>query len=56
MFDLDQAANIPDLFTTGRVALVQPHRQDLWDAPLLWGTLLVAIFLEWLLRKRYRLV
>jgi hypothetical protein len=31
-------------------------RQEIWDAPLLYGTLIVALILEWVIRKRVRLV
>jgi hypothetical protein len=31
-------------------------RDELWDAPLLYGTIIVALTLEWVLRKLYRMV
>ena len=56
VFDLDEAASLPDLFKTKKVAIPQPFRDPIWDAPALWGTILLLAFVEWVLRKRYRLV
>jgi hypothetical protein len=55
-FDIESAKEIPDAFSTGRVALVQPFHEELWDAPILWGTMLCMLFAEWIWRKRCQLV
>jgi hypothetical protein len=52
---VDQRA-IPAAFTTRRVALVSQDRQAMWDAPFFYGLAFLFLFLEWVLRKRYRLV
>lgn len=31
-------------------------RDELWDAPLFYVTIIVGLTLEWLLRKKYRMV
>jgi hypothetical protein len=56
VFDLSEGASIPDAFKTRRVARTLEDRQEIWDAPLLWGLVFCSIVLEWVLRKRFRLV
>jgi hypothetical protein len=56
VFDLSEGALVPDAFKTRRVARTLEDRQEIWDAPLLWGVVLCSIVLEWVLRKRLRLV
>jgi hypothetical protein len=56
VFDLADFAKAADAFKTRRVAHIQEDRQEIWDAPLLYGTMLAALFAEWVLRKRFRLV
>jgi hypothetical protein len=56
VFDLAHGASIPNAFKTRRVARTLEDRQEIWDAPLLWGVVFFAIVLEWVLRKRFRLV
>jgi len=46
---------IPDAFKIKRVERVLEYRDELWDAPLLFGLLVVAITAEWVLRKRARM-
>ena len=38
------------------VARTLEDRQEVWDGPIFYGTLLAALFAEWVLRKRCRLV
>ncbi|MEZ6197107.1 MAG: hypothetical protein R3F20_15475 [Planctomycetota bacterium] len=54
--DLADAGRVSAAIATGFVDLVDQDRQELWDAPLLFVLLLGLIFLEWVLRKRNRLV
>lgn len=56
VFDLHEIEDIAGAFAIGRVALTHQDRQELWDAPIFFGTLLLLLFLEWVLRKRHRLV
>ena len=56
VFELADLARIPDAFKTRKVARTLEDRQEIWDAPLIYGTVLSAIILEWVLRKRMRLI
>jgi hypothetical protein len=56
VFGLDQIDQVPSAFTTGKVARVLEDRQEIWDAPLLFGGVLALLFAEWVWRKRVRLV
>ncbi|MAE67433.1 MAG: hypothetical protein CMJ18_24495 [Phycisphaeraceae bacterium] len=56
LFDLSEIKDLERMFTVDRVALIQPHHVELWDSAWLWCPVLLAIFAEWVLRKRYRLV
>lgn len=46
---------IPAAFKIKRVERVWEYRHELWDAPLLFGLLVVALTAEWILRKRCRM-
>ncbi len=56
VFEPADAAAIADAFKTRRVARILEDRQEIWNAPLVYGLILVALILEWVLRKRVRLV
>ena len=56
VFDLSQADQISAAFRIHKVARVLEDRQEIWHAPLLWGGILLAIFTEWILRKKFRMV
>jgi hypothetical protein len=56
VFDFSQSQEIADAFKIKRVARVLEDRQEIWNAPILFGTVLLALFCEWVLRKRFRLV
>jgi hypothetical protein len=56
VFSLSQADEIPRAFKTLRVARTLEDRHEIWDAPILIGTILAALFGEWVLRKKYRMV
>jgi hypothetical protein len=55
-FDLTQGNEAADLFKIGRVKHLLEHRHEIWDAPILWVSLFVLLCLEWILRKRVRLI
>jgi hypothetical protein len=55
-FDLTQGKEAADLFKIGRVKHLLEHRHEVWDAPILWVSLFVILCLEWILRKRARLI
>ena len=56
VFDLADASRAADAFTVHKVARTLEDRQEIWNAPLIFGCILLAIFMEWVLRKKYRMV
>jgi len=52
---LTDFASIPDLFEVKQVARTLEYRDELWDAPILFGGLMVLLTAEWVLRKRARM-
>jgi hypothetical protein len=56
VYDLTQADLVPQAFKIHKVARVLEDRQEIWNAPLIWGGVLLALFTEWVLRKKYRMV
>jgi hypothetical protein len=55
-FDVTQAKEAADAFKIGRVSHRLEDRQEIWDAPILWVGLFVILCLEWIIRKRVRLI
>jgi hypothetical protein len=56
VFQPADLASIADAFKTRRVARTLEDRQEIWNAPLIYGPIVIALVLEWALRKRVRLV
>jgi len=56
VFDVSEADRVPGAFKVKRVVHVLEDRHAIFNAPVLFGTVLMCLFVEWLLRKRYRLV
>lgn len=56
VFDPSQADEIAAAFRIKQVARVLEDRQEIWNAPLIFCTILAALFAEWVLRKMYRMV
>jgi len=52
----NSAQNAADAFKIRRVARTLEDRQEVWDGPVFYCTLLAALFAEWVLRKKCRLV
>jgi len=52
IFDYDK---IPDAFKIGQVHRTLEYRDEMWDAPIVYGSLLILLTCEWLLRKRSRM-
>ena len=46
---------IPDAFKVKQVGRLLEYRNELWDAPIVFGSLMVLLTLEWILRKRSRM-
>ena len=55
LFTLADFRQIADAFKIKRVERVLEYRDELWDAPLLFGLLLVFLTTEWVLRKKSRM-
>lgn len=56
VFDLDQSQSIPAAFSIGKVRRVLEDRQEIWDAPVLFGLIFLLLVAEWILRKRCRMI
>ena len=56
VFDLSEIDQIPAAFKIKRIARVLEDRQPIFNAPLLFGFVLLCLFLEWVLRKKCRLI
>jgi hypothetical protein len=56
VFGLEDAGKIASAFHVRRVARVLEDRQEVWNAPGLFGGVLAVLFLEWVLRKKLRMV
>ncbi len=56
VFDASQADQIAAAFRVKQVARVLEDRQEVWNAPVIFCTILLALFAEWVLRKKYRMV
>ena len=55
-FNLSEINSIADAFSIHKVARTLEDRQEIWDAPLIYGLVLISIILEWVLRKKLQLV
>lgn len=55
VFSLDEYEQLPSAFQVQRVARLLEYRDELWDAPIIFGTLMFLLTLEWVLRKRARM-
>jgi hypothetical protein len=56
VLDLVDVPRLDDAISMREVTRTLETRDELWDAPLLYGTIIVALTLEWVLRKLYRMV
>ena len=56
MFDLAQRGDVAGAFKIGRIGRQLEHRQEIWDAPILFGMIFVLLCVEWIVRKRVRLI
>ena len=56
VFDLGQLDKIGSAFPMADVTRVIENRQEIWDAPILWGGLFGLLVVEWVLRKRCQLI
>jgi hypothetical protein len=54
--DVTQLDELARAFAGGRVSRQLEYREEIWDAPLLFGLLFVLLCVEWVVRKRCRLI
>jgi cbb3-type cytochrome oxidase subunit 3 len=55
VFSLAEADQVASAFKVKQVARILEYRDEMWDAPLLYGGIVLLLTAEWLLRKRYRM-
>jgi hypothetical protein len=56
VFDLSEVDRIPTAFKVRRIARVLEDRQPIFNAPVLFGFVLMCLFIEWVFRKKCRLI
>jgi hypothetical protein len=56
VFELADVARLDDAIPTREVSRTLETRDELWDAPLLYATIVLSLTAEWVLRKIYRMV
>ena len=56
VLDATQVKQLADAFKIGEVTRVLEDRQEIWDAPILWIGLFLLLVMEWVIRKRVRLI
>jgi len=56
VFDLAEAHRLDEFIPLREVTRTLENRDELWDAPLLFATIIVSLTIEWVLRKIYRMV
>ena len=56
VFDLSQLDQLDQAISTREVTRTIETRDELWDAPLLFSAIVLALTAEWILRKVFRLI
>ncbi len=56
VFELSQASQLDAAIPMREVTRTIETRDELWDAPLIFATIVLAITAEWILRKIFRLI
>ncbi len=56
VFDLAEVQRLDDAISMREVTRTLENRDELWDAPILYVTIVLSLTLEWVLRKIYRMV
>ena len=54
--DVSDTSGISDAFTIGKVSRTLEDRHPIWHAPAWWVTIFLLLCVEWILRKRWRLI
>ncbi len=56
VFDLPQVGRLDEAIPMREVTRTIEDRDELWDAPLLYATIILGLTAEWILRKIFRMV
>ena len=56
VFDFSEVDRLDEAIPTREVVRTLVTRDELWDAPLLFGAIVFGLTAEWLLRKHYKMV
>jgi hypothetical protein len=56
VFELADVGRIDDAIPMREVTRTLETRDELWDAPLFYSTIVLALTAEWVLRKKYRMI
>jgi hypothetical protein len=56
VFDFVEVPRLDDAITMREVTRTIETRDELWDAPIFYGTIIIALTIEWVLRKVFRMV
>jgi hypothetical protein len=56
VFDFTTVDQLDDAIATREVTQTLEDREELWDAPLLYATIVLGLTAEWVLRKIFRMV
>jgi hypothetical protein len=56
VFDLADVQRLDDAISMREVTRTFENRDELWDAPILYITIVLSLTIEWVLRKIYRMV
>jgi hypothetical protein len=52
---LAEKEKLSDAFKVKQVERTPTHTYEIWNAPILFGSVVVLLTIEWLLRKKYRM-
>lgn len=55
VFELSEIDKLDQAIPTREVIRTLENREELWNAPLLYGAIIMSLTLEWVLRKLYRM-
>ena len=56
VFELSDVSQLDEAIPMREVTRTLETRDELWDAPLLYATIILGLTVEWVLRKLYRMV
>jgi hypothetical protein len=56
VFELTDVGRLDDAIPMREVTRTLETRDELWDAPLFYSTIVLALTAEWILRKRFRMI